>query len=633
MRVERLFNIGLALATFVLLFPGAYGPIHTGLDGSWVYAINAAAARGLIWGRDLVFTYGPLGYLIQPVEIGNNLEKGLLFQTAIHAIFGFLLIYLAVQKRFKVNFIPFCIAYSFSMFSWLRFEYHILILLCLLLYVSFEASALSQSSAAVASVLAAMLIFIKFNLGIAAIGAVIVFAVLAFFSAHPRRIGLAWTAVVALSAGLALYSMILFRSFRNFSRWLDASLELLSGYSVAMSYVGPPAALNIALVLIFVLAVYVALLVIHRQPHRYFFYISFCLTFIAFKHGFVRGDAHVVMFFSYALALLSVAILLARSRRELTALAVFFILTSAITVFIGSRFGYAVRSDYYEAFTGMRAMTRISNALNPARLKKRLAEASKANLRPDVLPSTMADRIKSSDLTVDVAPWEISYVAANGFKWSPNPLLQFYSIYTPLLDRWSSEHYIAEGAPEIILLSYAAIDKKHMLWDTPQSWRAIYSNYEHLDFIRDKRIVVLRRRERPGTAALNSTGSLIVDRHDWVDVPISDNILFAKCRMNLRPHGVMLKALFRVPPVYVSVVFDDRSRRRFRIIPEQAGEGLQMNYLPVNATQLSRLFQGEYVRRVAKFRFCGPGLKFYPKELGIEWQEMPYPFIPDKNVR
>ena len=35
----------------------------TGLDRSWQLAIAEASTHGLVFGRDIVFTYGPLGYL------------------------------------------------------------------------------------------------------------------------------------------------------------------------------------------------------------------------------------------------------------------------------------------------------------------------------------------------------------------------------------------------------------------------------------------------------------------------------------------------------------------------------------------------------------------------------------------
>jgi hypothetical protein len=42
---------------------------RTGFDHSWQLALNLAAQHGLDFGRDVVFTYGPLGFLAQPLIV------------------------------------------------------------------------------------------------------------------------------------------------------------------------------------------------------------------------------------------------------------------------------------------------------------------------------------------------------------------------------------------------------------------------------------------------------------------------------------------------------------------------------------------------------------------------------------
>lgn len=52
-----------ALAAFGCLRLGVFDPIRSGLDLSWVAALGEAAARGETFGRDLIFTGGPLSAL------------------------------------------------------------------------------------------------------------------------------------------------------------------------------------------------------------------------------------------------------------------------------------------------------------------------------------------------------------------------------------------------------------------------------------------------------------------------------------------------------------------------------------------------------------------------------------------
>ena len=66
--------------------PIRYWPLEASEDNTWIFAINYAAAHGLAIGRDIVWTTGPLGYLIFPQDIGANLVHALVFQDVLWAI-------------------------------------------------------------------------------------------------------------------------------------------------------------------------------------------------------------------------------------------------------------------------------------------------------------------------------------------------------------------------------------------------------------------------------------------------------------------------------------------------------------------------------------------------------------------
>jgi len=48
---------------FIFLFPSL------GLDASWIIGLNLAIKENLVWGTDIVFTYGPLGYLLTSLPV------------------------------------------------------------------------------------------------------------------------------------------------------------------------------------------------------------------------------------------------------------------------------------------------------------------------------------------------------------------------------------------------------------------------------------------------------------------------------------------------------------------------------------------------------------------------------------
>src|SRR5260370_19748966 len=69
----RSLHPALRVAIFLLIvwialavFPSVPFGIGSGLDASWGYALNLAHAQHLVFGQQIVFTFGPLGYLTCP---------------------------------------------------------------------------------------------------------------------------------------------------------------------------------------------------------------------------------------------------------------------------------------------------------------------------------------------------------------------------------------------------------------------------------------------------------------------------------------------------------------------------------------------------------------------------------------
>jgi hypothetical protein len=56
----------LLILIFWIVMPSVPYPGGPGLDGSWVIGVNMGHSGKMIFGRDIIFTYGPLGYLMYP---------------------------------------------------------------------------------------------------------------------------------------------------------------------------------------------------------------------------------------------------------------------------------------------------------------------------------------------------------------------------------------------------------------------------------------------------------------------------------------------------------------------------------------------------------------------------------------
>ena len=79
----------------------------TGLDPSWELSINLALKHHLVWGKDIIFTYGPLGYLstFVPVYASSFFIGAYALFVSIMAAFFLHYIYGAARQKNELIFL------------------------------------------------------------------------------------------------------------------------------------------------------------------------------------------------------------------------------------------------------------------------------------------------------------------------------------------------------------------------------------------------------------------------------------------------------------------------------------------------------------------------------------------------
>src|SRR5450432_918721 len=88
-------------------FSVPFESVKPGLDESWAWALNAVTQTNYIFGRDVVFTYGPLGFLMCPRPIAHNFQGASGFAVCLQAIFAALAGVLAFSARTRRGFFLF----------------------------------------------------------------------------------------------------------------------------------------------------------------------------------------------------------------------------------------------------------------------------------------------------------------------------------------------------------------------------------------------------------------------------------------------------------------------------------------------------------------------------------------------
>ena len=631
----------LAGALFVRCFHPVDGPT-VGLDSAWSLGLVEAAAKHLAFGRDIAFTFGPLGYLVVNVALPANAPERVAYQLAIALLIAVLAAWEFLAARTIFQKVAFAALMLILTQLW-RAEDELTMLVLLLLWTipPFRRRVVAPHWAFALGAFSGFVSLTKFTVGIEAFAGG--FAIVAAKAIVTRRDGgaretnlralfvfavafgaLSLTIPASASYGALVAGVLGAIAFVT-SLWYGAapgaasrrsfligaaavvalgmsssalgyvvtSGELSSGYSAAMSIAGPAWHVNVALTLA---AISLILLAGNRDGFTPGVSLALALSlFLSFKEGFVRQDGHVLAFFTASVAVATLAVAAAASTRLAGAAVLAALVSVLVTQSASAGFGYAPQ-PVFNALDPHTTLTETLQALAPQPDAAALAAALDAGLAGDLLPPDTARNLRSG--SVDVQPWDASVAFVNDLKWQPEPVFQAYAAYDSALDRMNAASVVRHGADHV-LFAWEAIDGRGPLWDTPAALRELMCRYR-LD----------GRFEQPSSTA-NGLALLVLEKSaercgepmnarsgeaSWgepVPIPrVSGALTFAAIDIRYSLAGRLLDEAFRVPPIYVKVA--DASGKDFyaRLIGEVAADGIIVSPLPRDLAGFASLLRG-----------------------------------------
>jgi hypothetical protein len=613
-KVSRLVS-ALAIAyLLVATFWGEYQPTGAGLDASWGYAINAFPTAGFHPGIDYNFTYGPLGFLLSPSNVGNNVAWAALFRSFTQAAFGALAA-VAFAGKPPIGVVVSCVSYVFGVGLGLTLELHLLAICSLAAAIAVERCWWGLFFAL--AVLSAPLALLKFNLAIGAFAILASAAVLA--SSRRKWPALLSAAVICFHLALvAAVARIAIGTWNGVGNWARVSTRIADGYSVAMSLAPYPTFLPFGIATMLLIAALAAVAVRRALPVAETAAILLVPTFLAFKQSFVREDSrHVVAYFGFLACAGSLLMSRVRSRPGLAMGATAVGLIGAIALFAARDIVAETLPATMSGKRGFIAMKQLDVRATRGWLDAISADA----LRQDVLPSVATLAIANAH-TVGVLPWEFSYCAANRLPCVPNPTLQVYAAYAPELDRATADQYSGANAPDAILFhTVGGIDGRNVLLDDPLLTRALLDGYRPVPGTADDWGMVLRR--VAGERAQERTvGVATIKTGEWTSLPDTNELLLAEFHMRLSLRGRAAQVCLRVPPVQLDLEYASGRVFAYRLIPPTASGGLLLNAVPATSSEALYLFLGVPIDTVRRFRISGPGAKYYQTEVPVRWLEL-----------
>lgn len=604
------------LAAMLLTFPGDYQPVSPGLDASWVWGLNAFTTAGFRFGRDLIFTYGPLGYMIRPLDVGPSLGRGLMLRLVVHvAIFGCLIL-LLVRGRRPRSLAFFLAGFLLLAAFGLEFDYQILVAAAFVLALAIELRI--TSLLAVPSAVCAALILMRFGTGVSGLAMTVAGAISWWWRWRTTR-----GPMVLLGSYLIVIAWLgnrVFGSLAGTATFLRLSAEIARGYNDTMSSAGPvPAVLGGLLVLVGATGL---TLVLSRRlwPSSTVLQVLALPILLGFKHSFVRQDwGHEPFLFGIALAGLVVALAFASRWAELRVLGVAAL--GVVGVFVATADQRAVdarRAALGAVVTGASGRSQLAALLHWNTTRAGLAEASRRTLETqDSLPGSWRERIGGQ--SVMVVPSELALCAANRLACVPYPTLQMYSTYTRALDRWTADR-LAASPPEWVIAEVGAIDGRNMVWDCPETWLTLIRGWDVVAASRQPDRLLLGRRGVVRPESEEALGRTRARLGEWSPAPPVQG----RVRLGVDVHSTVLGALrrtfFREGPVLLDIAWADGRQSSFRLVIDTARAGVLVSPVVTNTRELADLFdesKAPVAPRAVRIRAGGGG--WWKRDVDLAW--------------
>ncbi|HKI02776.1 MAG TPA: hypothetical protein VKK31_12430 [Thermoanaerobaculia bacterium] len=611
------------LVPVLFLFPNVGSSLGRGLDPSWAYAINALPFTGRLPGRDVAFTYGPLGWLFTPADLGHHVLLSLLFWLGAHALFA-LALARVLRRADGLEALLFAGFLLASHMLGLGADSWLVLILGLLLapelagmpHPSPVASGRSFWAPALAAALTVVFGLITIYLGLSAAAFLGSFGLLLCVRRPPGYGRLLLTMAGAMAAVVAVMVPLIFGGPGNAWRWLILQGELAQGYAAGMAQPAAPVELAAGLAAVAL----VAGLFLHARAKGTglagLWAVFLLPVWLAFQHAFIRADAtHTLGLLPFVLGVVALGLLLARRPAERWAArgAAFLLLLLATASAL--RFGVPAVMSRLDLMLGLKGCRNLAAAMDPVALRRRAALDQERALAPSRLPEGFAAAVRAAGLGVDVLPWELSYLPANRLRWVPSPTLQLYSTLTRRLDVLAARHFAGTAgaaSPDLLLVEGGTLDGRDMLWDTPETWRAILASYE-LDARRPAPgLLLLRRSPHPLAWHLEPRGEIVAAAGRWVEVDRAPaaSWTFAALDVSLSWRGQLDRWLLGLPPLLLETVDDRGFHRTVRILPETAPGGLLLAPAASNLNELAALWRSPAdLPRIVRFRLTGPGLR------------------------
>ncbi len=604
-------------STYYLCADAAPERIAFCLDESWQTALNLALENSFVFGKDFVFTYGPLGFLSTRVDFGINFLYFVLFDLFVAANFALIIHY--VWKRYY-NFAAISVCLLLCWLSPLA-DASFKLLLIMLFWTILGNRKSSAIYFTVPFLIAVISFFIKLNTSFLAVVIFYIFLSVSIFKDEKISFG---KIALALFMPLTIFlGGVVFKV--DFAGYIFNGLELINNYNDSMNYISS----SFTKYTIFIAATallswfgfFVLFLKNKKNISNFCAFAVFSLVlFVLFKQSLVRSDgAHLFAYLYFAPVIWLFTLLFfgenfPKLKNYLFAIAFTTLLISILPL------RYATNTNEFNPFSRLTYFAQIFSG-NDEKTKVRAAEKFKL---PDEILQIIGQK------SVDIVPQNVNLIYFNHLNYDPRPVFQSYAAYSEKLLTLNRQKYESENAPEFIIFSNEVVDNRYSMFEDQEAKIAILENYSvHKKFeFSENTYLLLEKNPISKSVKLEESQIEAIRFYENYEIKNLNAMYFLKIKIDYSPLGKISKILYQPLPIKIVLNLDDGATKEFRAVRPILESGVIVNPLVESDEDYECFFKGETnaLKKIKSFRiepfydgyFKKPNLLNYEEPFKIE---------------
>jgi len=545
-----------------------------GIDPSWKISINMALNQGLTFGRDWVFTYGPLGFLSTRITTFIGILPLLIYDFFIVGVLIYVLRYTFkslndIVKWFAVPYFIMMISHNseatFQLFTFFIF----------LIFHHYRTK--SSVSIVLATAISILIFFIKLNLGIVASSILYVYFILEIVSDKKS-----FLKVIPFWVLHVLVIVILAQLFHvDLIHYIKGALNIINNYNDAMftvdfiNFTARYAYFNIALasIIIVTLAIFFICtlpIILKSRSDIFILIVMLFAWYLGFKQGFTRfGFAGMSYAFFYGALFIGIAYLFIENSIIKKRIGDVFMVFLFISPFASTGLGFSFNKltlPYQDAlFTNLPLQESLNDEKNRVEYH---------------IDSKIAKNFQGK--TVDVVPFEIAYTFFNDLNYNPRPAIQSYQAYNSYLTNLNYDKYLSKTAPDYVLYTTTLPTdvQRYNFWSDSKTTLAMLQNYDYDTTTKSKDVIqVLKKRDRNLQIVTSNVKDMTFKLGDDVPVSLANKLTWMEIKVKYSLWGKIMRVLVQPPVLRVKATFEDGKTEIFKAIISEIDAGIFLKKL------------------------------------------------------